>query len=65
MIKLNVPDMSCNHCIKVIEGAVKGLDAAAGINVDLAGKTVTIETTAGPEAVSQALDAAGYPSSKA
>lgn len=65
MIKLNVPDMSCNHCIKVIEGAVKGLDAAAGINVDLASKTVTIETKAGPEAVSRALDAAGYPNSKA
>ena len=44
---------------------MKALDAAAGINVDLAGKTVTIETTAGPEAVSRALDAAGYPNSKA
>ena len=65
MIKLNVPDMSCNHCVKVIEGAVKGLDAAAGINADLASKTVTVETKARPEAVSQALETAGYPNSPA
>lgn len=65
MIKLNVPDMSCSHCVKVIEGAVKGLDAGASVTPDLASKTVTIETKAASSAVTAALDAAGYPSTLA
>ena len=65
MIKLNVPDMSCGHCVKVIEGAVRSLDAGASVTTDLASKTVTIETKAANSTVAAALDAAGYPSTPA
>jgi copper chaperone len=65
MIKLNVPDMSCGHCVKAIEGAVKGLDAGASVTTDLASKTVEIETRVASSAVTAALDAAGYPSTPA
>lgn len=38
---LNVEGMSCEHCVRAIEGAVKQLGAAG--KVDLAGRTVTVE----------------------
>ena len=64
MMKLSVPDMSCGHCVKTIEGAVKGIDATAEVRTDLATKTVTIESKAAAAAISQALDDAGYPNSQ-
>lgn len=65
MLKLKVPDMSCGHCAASVTKAVKGVDAAASVNVDLATRTVEIETTSEPAKVSEALDAAGYPASAA
>jgi copper chaperone len=64
-MKLNVPDMSCGHCVGVITKAVKSVDPAAEVKPDLAAKQVTVETTAPAEAVARALDEAGYPSSAA
>jgi copper chaperone len=60
MLKLNVPDMTCGHCAGVIEKAVKSVDPAASVTVDLAGKLVTVMTAAAPADVSAAVDAAGY-----
>ena len=59
-ITLNVPDMSCGHCVRTIEGAVKVLDRDASIRADLGGKTVTVESLAATSDISRALDAAGY-----
>jgi copper chaperone len=63
MIILNVPDMSCGHCVGVIEKAVKGIDAGAGVVADLAAKTVKVETAAAASAIGKAVEAAGYPNS--
>ena len=63
MIKLTVPDMSCGHCVGVITKAIKNVDANAGVNADLASKTVTIETSAAPADLAKAVDAAGYANS--
>ncbi|UPK44389.1 copper ion binding protein [Paenibacillus pabuli] len=40
-ITLNVTGMSCNHCVKSVEEAVK--NAGANGKVDLAGGTVAVE----------------------
>ena len=65
-IILNVPDMSCGHCIKTIETAVRGLDAAASVRADLAAKTIAVDSSIiAVTDISQALDAAGYPNSPA
>jgi copper chaperone len=64
-ITLNVPNMSCGHCVKTIESAVKGLDRDASVRADLGGKTVTVESRAPATDISRALDAAGYPNSPA
>ncbi len=62
-MKLNVPDMSCGHCVATITKTVKGLDAAAEVKADLAAKQVTVETGLPAETVMKALDEAGYPAS--
>jgi copper chaperone len=60
MVKLKVPDMSCDHCVRTIEKAVKGVDPKAAIKADLAASLVTVETSAESGAISEALRAAGY-----
>jgi copper chaperone len=65
MSKLNIPDMSCGHCVGVITKTVKALDAEAQIEVDLAQHTVELRTSAPLAAVQAALDEAGYPATPA
>ncbi len=64
MLKLKVPDMSCGHCAQAIEKAVKSVDPKAQVKVDLAGKTVSVETTAAEERVSEVVRSAGYENEK-
>ena len=64
-MKFNVPDMTCGHCVATITRAVKALDPAAEVKADLAGKTVTVESTVPAAAMAQALDQAGYPNTGA
>jgi len=64
MVKLKVADMSCEHCVRAIEKAVRGLDPTAVVKASLEASTVTIETTADESAISQAIRAAGYDNSR-
>ena len=41
--KLNVEGMSCEHCVKSIKKAVGDLAGVKSVEVDLKGKTVTID----------------------
>lgn len=65
MPKLSVPDMSCSHCVSAVTKAVKDVDAAAEVAVDLDTKTVTIRSDATAEALAAALSEAGYESQSA
>lgn len=60
MLKLNVPDMTCGHCVGTVTKAVKSVDSRAAVTVDLPSKIVTIETTADAAKISQAVETAGY-----
>lgn len=57
---LNVPDMSCGHCVRAIEAAVHALDAQAAVACDLEAKIVRVTTAAPADAVLAAIRAAGY-----
>ncbi|MGG6313741.1 copper chaperone CopZ [Paenibacillus macerans] len=60
-ITLNVEGMSCNHCVKSVEGAVAGLGAAG--KVDLAAKKVDVtfdETKVTVEQIKEAIEDQGY-----
>ncbi|RWG19719.1 MAG: copper chaperone [Mesorhizobium sp.] len=65
MLKLKVPDMSCGHCASTIEKAVKSVDPAARVTVDLRSSTVAVETKADETTICDVIKAAGYDNEKA
>ena len=42
-IELNVSGMTCGHCKTAVESALKKVTGVAGVNVDLAGGTASVE----------------------
>lgn len=60
-MEFNIPAISCGHCVRVVTDAIRQGDAAAQVDVDLASKKVTVQSTQKREALVAALDAAGYP----
>lgn len=61
MLSLDIPDMTCGHCVRAITQAVTAADPAAKVQVDLATRQVQVETTASRDAVVASLTEAGYP----
>lgn len=60
---LSVPDVSCQHCVNAINGALKGLPGVESVNTDIPTKTVHLRYDAGQismEKVEAALDDIGY-----
>ncbi len=60
-VQLNVQGMSCSHCVRSIEGAVKNIGASA--TVDLATNTVDIvydESNIALNAIVEAIEEQGY-----
>jgi copper chaperone CopZ len=57
----SVPGISCGHCRSAITAEVTGIAGVSAVDVDLAGKVVTV-TGAGVNdaAVRDAIDEAGY-----
>ncbi len=58
---LKVEGMSCNHCVKSVEGALQNIGAKG--KVDLAAKTVTVEYDASKldeAALKNAIEDQGY-----
>jgi copper chaperone len=63
MIELNVPEMTCQHCITTITNAVKAVDDGARCEVDLASKSVHIDSVLPPSDFVEALEEVGYAAS--
>jgi copper chaperone len=60
---LSVPDVSCNHCVSAIEGAVGGLQGVQSVTVDLDRKDVAIRFDDGQvarEDIVTAIQGEGY-----
>jgi copper chaperone len=61
MIAFQVNDMTCNHCVGAITKAVKAVDPAADLQIDLATHQVQINTTLADAAVlAGAITDAGF-----
>jgi len=60
-LTLNVPEMSCGHCVSAVSSAVKGVTGVGDVHVDLSSKRVEV-TGEGlePKAVAAAVREAGY-----
>ncbi len=64
MLKLKVPEMTYGHCAATIEKAVKSVDPAVRVQVDLSEKTVTVRTQEQDEKISEVVRSAGYDNEK-
>lgn len=65
MYQLEVQNMTCGHCAATVTKAVKAVDSEATVNVDLAAKTVAVNSSAPLEVVRSVIAEAGYPVTKA
>ncbi len=61
MYELKVEGMSCGHCVKAVTNSVLEVDRAAQVKVDLAEKSVRVQSSAALEAIKAAISEAGYP----
>jgi copper chaperone len=60
---LNVPDISCEHCVKTIDGALGALDGVQSVQTDIPTQTVRLRydpQQVTMEQVAATLDEAGY-----
>jgi copper chaperone len=55
----SVPEISCGHCKSTIEAAVQGLGDVRRVEVDIDGKTVTVEG-GDADVIVTAIEDAGY-----
>lgn len=60
-MEFKIPAMSCGHCASAITQAVKQIDPAAQVAVDLAAKQVNVQSTLDRNQLAAALADAGYP----
>ena len=61
---LQVPDISCGHCIETIHAAVEKIPGVRFVSGDADGKFVVVEydsSLAQVAAIEQAMDEEGYP----
>ena len=60
MLELKVDGMSCQHCVRAVSAAIRQLDGAAKVEVDLAAGLLRTDAKAEAEAIRAVLRAAGY-----
>ena len=67
-IVLSVPDVSCEHCVKTINGTLSELAGVASVATDIPTKTVRVAFDPGEvslEQIETTLDEIGYTVAKA
>lgn len=60
-MKLHIENMTCMGCARAVTAAIRAVDDAAVVKADPASRLVEVETTAHPQALEAALEAAGFP----
>lgn len=60
MYTFDVTDMTCGHCVQTIEKAVKGVDGAAAVTIDLTAHAVRIASAEPATSFAVAIEDAGY-----
>lgn len=62
-VTLSVPDVSCEHCVKAINGALGGLPGVEAVSTDIPTKSVHLSydaSTLSMEQIEATLDDVGY-----
>ena len=60
MIELEIPAMTCGHCVKTVTETVQRVDAGARVTVDLPAHRVRIESAVPEQRFAEALAEEGY-----
>jgi copper chaperone len=60
VISFEVKGMSCGHCVKAVTEALRSVDPAAQVAVDLARARVEVESKADAARLREAIVEAGY-----
>lgn len=58
--ELTITGMSCGHCVKAVEGALKGIPGVQDVQVDLEGGKATVQGEADAQAMIAAVVEEGY-----
>lgn len=59
-MKFRVDGMSCAHCERAVTQALRAIDPAAHVTVDIAGGTVAVEGAISADQARAAIDDEGY-----
>ena len=60
MIDFKVQGLTCGGCARGVTNALQRVDANAVVNIDLARKTVSVNSTADVQQLKQAIEKAGF-----
>jgi len=60
MLTLDIPNMTCGHCVRAITQAVVAADPAAKVQADVPAHQVQVDTALSREALAAVLAEAGY-----
>jgi copper chaperone len=60
MPRFLVPDMTCGHCVSTVTKALKAEDPHASVEIALAQKLVSVESTLPAEEIAACIAEAGY-----
>lgn len=60
-MKFAIENATCGHCVRAIDQAIKDADATAHVDVDLAQKQVSIESSLVADKIIAILGEEGYP----
>ena len=61
MLEFKLPDMTCGHCASTVTKTCTLVDPGAKVQVDLATRTVKVQSCGSREDFVEALAEAGYP----
>ena len=60
MVEMTVSGMRCGPCARAVTDAVRSIDPAAGVEIDLDSKSVSIDSDADIGRIQAAIEGAGY-----
>lgn len=60
MVVFRVSNMRCGGCVKSVTKAVRGVDPALDVRVDLERREITVEGAADADVLARALHGAGF-----
>lgn len=59
-MKFNVPSIACEGCATTISEGIRTHEPEAKVDVDVANKTVSVETEASQESIKQVITSVGH-----